>query len=294
MKITTPENLLANQKLTIDKALFISVASLIILIGGFTALNYVKGRFPEDISNSYEEMPSRSWMFKELTGFKEEVLAKISEFEDLDQMKKEFKSLIDGQISDLTKEKILKEISGTFKNELMSKTKLDIIDQEFLEMKRRIYIETSRITRYAYTNLFIGFITTFGVIGFLISSLLGMDTTGFTTNDYLMHFIPRVSLSILIEVFSFFFLRLYSKNLDDIKYWNNERTNLEMKIVGVKTAMLMNDDKTTALIIKNIVTTERNFILKKGESTVELEKNKTSDSSNASLLEAIVKILNKK
>ena len=45
-------------------------------------------------------------------------------------------------------------------------------------------------------------------------------------------------MAIFIEVFSFFFLKLYKSGLADILYYQNELTNLESKFLALELASL--------------------------------------------------------
>jgi hypothetical protein len=234
---------------------------------------------------------SIQYMQRKIEDVREEVLSKLTDFENIGELKRDFRKLFHDQVDAITKESIITEVTGQFGKEILSKTRMDIVDDEFQAMKKRIALETGRITRYAMINLLIGFVTTFFVIVFLAYSLLGVKTQDMAANEYIMHFIPRLSLSILIEIFSFFFLKLYGKNLEDIKYWNNERTNLEMKIIAIKAAFLSDDKKIIGELVKTISTTERNFILKKGETTVELEKNKLTETANTNIVGTLLKLL---
>jgi len=165
----------------------------------------------------------------------------------------------------------------------------------FDTIRERLLLETKRLQKRANINLFLGtFITIIAGIGLLfIVVLRPFDLTGFPKEEYswriVSHYIPRLSLIIFAQVFAFFFLRLYKADLADIKYYQNEITNVEMRLAALKTSLsieqreLPKEDKE---ILKNVlaelVRTERNFVLKKGETTVELEKFKreTFDSNN--------------
>lgn len=293
--------LAAYKRITIDSAvdpikadrmgnlLMISLILCLLVCSAYLILNYVRGN-EESLEDLRRKTYYNDWFIKELEIFKDDILLQVGNLDNSSNIDARINSLINEKISHLTRESIIDDISQNFKKEITSKAKLSLLDEDFNEMKNRINIETARITRYAYINLLIGFVTTFGVISILVKSLLGVNTVGFTTSDYIMHFLPRVSLSILIQVFSFFFLKLYSRNLDELKYWNNERTNLEMKIVSIKAGMITENADTISDLIKTISSTERNFILKKGETTVELEKNKADDSNNAGMIAAILKL----
>lgn len=272
--------------------------SITLLLTGFAffLLLYVRGDFSSSQKNTIfsETSGDLDKLEKRINTIDTELYAKFSAFKNADDITKDIQESIDKKVSEISQDKIFQLISDKYKEETINETKFKTIDSELLDVKKRIERETARISRYGYINLMIGFVTTFLAIFFLGYSLLGVQTTNISATDYIYHFIPRLSLSILIEVFSFFFLRLYKKNLDDIKFFNNERTNIEMKVISVKTGLLFNDKEVISQLVKDLSKTERNFVLKKGESTVELEKNKMETNSSDNLLKGILKILDRK
>ncbi|THF52989.1 hypothetical protein E6C50_01925 [Flavobacterium supellecticarium] len=275
------------------------VSAITLMLGGISIflMLYVRGAiFPSSIitDEKYEYVSDKSSIDEKFELLKTELYSKVADFKNIDEVKKEIRTSINQQVSKLSEEKIVQQISSKFSNELYTKSKLDLIENELASIKFRIERETARLARYGYINLMIGFITTFLAIFFLGYSLLGVQTQNTTPAEYIYHFMPRLSLSVLIELFSFFFLRLYKNNLEDIKYFNNERTNIEMKIVAIKTSLLYDDREMVKSLMLELAMTERNFVLKKGESTVEIEKNRADTSSNDKLLGGIIKILDRK
>ena len=110
-------------------------------------------------------------------------------------------------------------------------------------------------------------------------------------------FMPRLSLVILIELFAYFFLKLYKSSLSEIKYFQNELSNFEAKYVSLRIAIMDKDRGVFDEVIKTLARTERNYILEKGQSTVGLERAKFDqdhflDAIN-SLPEKIKKVLSK-
>ena len=89
---------------------------------------------------------------------------------------------------------------------------------------------------------------------------------------------------------------MYKRNLDEIKYLNNERTNIELKLIALETSILNKDDgyDTLSKILIELSKTERNFILKKGESTVEVEKDRIESNFYKQTIETITKNLKHK
>ena len=85
--------------------------------------------------------------------------------------------------------------------------------------------------------------------------------------DFLMHFLPRISLILLIEVFSYFFLQLYKQGIGDIRYFQNEVTNIKSKYMAILLAQHMSPEKIDT-VVQALSTTERNFLVSKGDRIV--------------------------
>lgn len=90
--------------------------------------------------------------------------------------------------------------------------------------------------------------------------------------QFFEHYAPRLTLIILIEVFAYFFLRLYKSNLEDIKFFQNEITNIEAKHLAIQSIFLTKEYTSLSSVLSEISKTERNRILEKGQSTVEIER----------------------
>jgi hypothetical protein len=73
-------------------------------------------------------------------------------------------------------------------------------------------------------------------------------------------------------VFAYFFLRLYKNGLEDIKYYQNEITNIDAKVTALSYISQNKNAALTKLVIESLAKTERNFRMKKGETTLGLER----------------------
>lgn len=126
--------------------------------------------------------------------------------------------------------------------------------------KLRLGEEVKSLSKRNSLNLKIGVITTALAVGMLIYLVLGTTQQTFSNiPDLLAHFIPRVSVAAFIEVFSFFFLKLYKAGLQEIKYFQNELTNVEMKGLAIETTLMSAQNKTTEMIIPQLVSIDRNL-----------------------------------
>ena len=114
-----------------------------------------------------------------------------------------------------------------------------------------------------------------------------------TSTAVLGYFLPRISFVIFIEVFSFFFLRLYKANLSDVKFYQNELTNADARLVALEATLI--DDHRDGLrqLLTELARTERNFVLKKGETTVDLERRKMDEANHSEFLERVYTLFNK-
>lgn len=171
---------------------------------------------------------------------------------------------------------------------------LDMILHDFDRIKVRIRYEIENLSRKANLNLVIGSLTTVAALCALWFIIFqnGTEFENYTTLLY--HYIPRLSLIIFIEVFAFFFLRLYKLNLNDIKYFQNELTTVEFKLSSLTTAINFGTDKDISMVTQEFSKTERNFILQKGETTVDLEKYKAEDRDLKDILKSLSSAVAKK
>ncbi len=136
-------------------------------------------------------------------------------------------------------------------------------------------------------NLIIGVLTTISAIVVLGYIVFAADINSQDWKVNIPNYLLRLSLAIFIEFFSFFFLRLYRANLNEIKYYQNEITNIESKFVALEFSLLLRDKEAIRTTIQQLSRTERNFVLKKGESTVDLEKSRIDNHEFKELTDAI-------
>ena len=276
------------------RPLIISALAVAFLLTGVGSILYVylQGGFSN--KEVFERSEINREYIRQLERLRNELTHKLNDDNRLQIDEKMLQSTIDSKIDKITNETLFNQIKSKYEDKLVADIKNQSLEDELLYIKERIERDTSRISRNSNINLTIGFFTTFMAIFFLGYSLLGTTHTTETTQSFIFHFVPRFTLSLFIELFSFFFLRIYKKNLDDIKYLNNERTNIDLKLIALRTAIIHNDGETLKSVVIELSKTERNFILKKDESTVDIEKDKLDKLSSDKLLDSIVQIVNRK
>ena len=78
-------------------------------------------------------------------------------------------------------------------------------------------------------------------------------------------------------------------NLAEIKYIQNEITSVEFKFLGLH--MLKEDKDISPEILNNLINTERNFIIEKGQTTIDIEKLKAEEQSTQNMLGKVSNLL---
>jgi hypothetical protein len=183
-----------------------------------------------------------------------------------------------------------KEIEKTLADEQIKRFHLSQIRSMCDGMNQRLRDETYRLGSRANLNLSVGAVvclTGFAVLGYYVVSESPVD---------LVRFAVRLSLVLFIEVFAYFFLNLYRAGLLDIKYFQNEITNATFRVMAIEMAFAKHDTATTKKLCEELARTERNFVLKKNETTHDLrqtelllQQEKTLSSSMERIVSAIIR-----
>jgi hypothetical protein len=152
-------------------------------------------------------------------------------------------------------------------------------------MRSRLRSEIRDQERKATTNLAMGVLTALLGIGFL--GWLAHDTShafrwardlapagALNPMAYWGQFAAKAALSISANLFSLFFLSTYRRTLTEIRYFQNELTNAEAHLV----ALFFSEDRgyadTQKKLLLRLSEEERNILLRRGESTADLELKK--------------------
>lgn len=221
----------------------------------------------------------------------EKTVAKIQERESgiTEARSEELSSEIISSLKDQAGQELWNEITKLGKeNEQQAE-----IEQRYIEARARLLSEVSALGRRGNLNLTLGILTTVTGLVFLSYFVIlsqtqnaGQDITAFAIS-----FLPRLSLVVMIELFSLFFLKLYKSGLSEIKYFQNEITNLELKNLALKSAMHSSTPDLIKEVVVALAHTERNHLLEKGQSTIELEKYKVDQGNTNELLKIIPRLI---
>ncbi|HBX05210.1 MAG TPA: hypothetical protein DEG10_02970 [Leclercia adecarboxylata] len=178
---------------------------------------------------------------------------------------------------------------ASLKDEINSLRHQVDINQHYSDIVYRLENEIARLNRRGGVNLVIGaIIALVGILylGYTVTNQVAMNDK----LDYILHMAPRLSFVIVIELFAYFFLKLYKNGFDEVKYFQNELTNVDSKVLGIKFLKDVRNEELMSEVIKSLMATERNFILEKGQSTVSLEQQKLKSAEGKNVSEVLKEI----
>jgi hypothetical protein len=148
--------------------------------------------------------------------------------------------------------------------------------------------------RQVILNLSLGIVTILAGLGILTYYVFRPKPLGDDPWPFTSEFLPRLTLVVFIETFGYFFLRLYKSSLGEIKYFQNEMTNLESRSIALATAMGSLDKEAIAEVVMDLSKTERNRILEKGQTIAEPERGKTDSDVPSDVFARVLNFLAKK
>jgi len=211
-----------------------------------------------------------------------------------DRERGEFLNLIKAKLADEGADQVLAGMRAKIENRLTQDVRYQSIQKRFTESLERLHQEVAALSRRGNLNLVLGIVTT--VTGLALLGYYVFQTKPPTDDAWLFacHFLPRLTLVVFIEVFAYFFLSLYKSSLSEIKYFQNEMTNLEAKSIALETSLTVLDKEACNKVVQELAKTERNRILLKGQTTIDIERSKISQDVVSEFVVQVLDILRKK
>lgn len=200
----------------------------------------------------------------------------------------EVKELLRDKLENISAESYFQD----FKNKIRADVVVENFEYKIKNIESRVQGEIERLSRSGIINLSLGMMLSVGGIGYLGFFVVNIQKF-ISIEEMIVNTFPKAIFVLLIEVFAYFFLKLYKQSLDDIKYYQNELTNIESKNLAVQIAKQYNNYKLIALCVGEFLSTERNFILDKDQSTIEIEKERISSNNTNNTLQVVKEIFKK-
>ncbi len=167
--------------------------------------------------------------------------------------------------------------------------------ENIYKIKQRLSNEIEISYAHANLHFLIAFLVSWflisfiGYFGFTFNSTLPNFTNWF---DFSILYLPRLIVVLGLGTLFLYFMKSYKTKLIDIKYYQNEITNIELKIIALKTAFIKDDKNILEKVSINFVEAERNFKLNTNETTKELESLKIENELNSKYLDKFWSLTN--
>jgi len=219
-------------------------------------------------------------------------IKKTPEIMDEDQ-KQNLIAHLKEELTAATASEVLEEVKEQANRRFAVEAWIGQVSAQFEDSVRRLNAEVSAQGRRGNLNLVLGILTTVSGLVLLGYFVINLEPSKAEANyvDFVRHFIPRLSLVGFVELFAYFFLRLYKASLAEIKYFQNELTNVESKAIALGAALNTQKESTISDTIISLTKTERNRILQKGETTPELESAKIEAGSISDIAKEVVALV---
>jgi hypothetical protein len=111
------------------------------------------------------------------------------------------------------------------------------IRETFSQSEKRLWSEIKSLRLRSQLNLIIGVLTTGVAIWILNALVVSTDRAFDNLTQVAAHYVPRITLVVFVEVFSFFFLRLYRATLDEIRAYQADVTRLNVLEIATEVAI---------------------------------------------------------
>ena len=179
-----------------------------------------------------------------------------------------------------------REGGATYQSELMSPSEgndalngAEVLEREILATNQRLLSEINRLGFISNVYLAVGI--AIGFLGVLILAvgiplrieqfqehlkdlLITPKTESAISNKDVMsiaiYYVPRFFIGAFIEVFAFFFLRLYRDNLQELASQNDELTQVQSRIVALRLATISNDDRLKQSVVTALCRHDRRTV----------------------------------
>lgn len=175
---------------------------------------------------------------------------------------KEEKSAIAASVTEKLTQDITDRLAYTWENKFKqaASTAENVreISNTASDMKMRLRQEVDTLSKRANVNLTFGvMISLVGIV--ILSYFIYITTTelsnGLNTMDIFIRFAIRFSLVAFIQIFAYFFLRLYRYSIFETKYFQNEITNIDARFLALQTALFTEDKLLLSALAKELTKT---------------------------------------
>lgn len=209
----------------------------------------------DDVSSDFLAVSDLNDLRKQLRELRNEIVTTSSVKQALSE---DDKVQMLNALRDQFASRLLKEAEQQQSELMAERLGLIPIRRSFDSASNRLRDELAVLNRRGNLNLVIGTLTTLAAVWLLIYTAMGHNSEFLTFPSLLSYYIPRISTVAFVEIFAFFFLRLYKSGLVEMKYYQNELTTLALAEVAVELAAQEAKEKGFGDLPRILVGCDRN------------------------------------
>lgn len=147
---------------------------------------------------------------------------------------------------------IATELAQRFAADAATASHIGLARDVFTATHARLRQQIESLNRRANLNLIIGVLTTLLAVGLLAYMVLTVSGSFVDMTSLMSYYVPRVATGVFIEVFSFFFLRLYKSNLAEVQYYQDQLTKLAAQQIALEAAHARPDIPTISAVVQSL------------------------------------------
>lgn len=254
-----------------DASVFLVFAAAAVGVLGFIPLllSYLRTPQDRDLTESWrverglaESRDLLDRTRKEVEKFQELVLSRTSSDQAIDT------SALVAELRATLKANVAEDLRKDFEKQISTLAHVELIRSMYKYDERRLFDQIAILRKRGNLNLVIGIATTLVAAMTLILTVVFASPNGTQWEKLLAYFIPKISTVVFVEVFSFFFLRLYKATLAEEKYYQNEITARTARQTALEAAFGTSDTVAMGKLIELLAGVNQNrFDVKDGNET---------------------------
>ncbi|PAL26023.1 M48 family metalloprotease [Acetobacter syzygii] len=189
------------------------------------------------------------------------------------------------------KNKMYDILVDRFRNQLKKEVKCESVNNNKIKISKSIDENIRKLDKFSIINLLIGlYFSTISILFFVLSSF-SFHEMGEQKNFFIANSIQKVIFVVGLQTIGFLFFRSYRNNVIDRKYFLNEKTNIEVIFSALESSILTGDTESEKKIYEKMSEIERNFIVKNGETTINIKQQESEYDNDYKILNLMTKAL---
>jgi hypothetical protein len=163
------------------------------------------------------------------------------------------------ELRELLVSQINNVISGDLIRTIRERYGIDRMESSFADSKSRISGVIQSLRLRNMTVFLTGFLFAFCGIGSLVFFVMKIQMQQ-TSGERLVFFAPHIVIVLILEVLAYFCMNLHRRGLSDLRYYQNELTNIESREAALHAALLNGNESQVGGLISSLFATDRNAI----------------------------------